>query len=233
LTAHKDRRTALVVFGVIVMLMGVACGLIGFGLVMAPARTLPSSEAGPVGPVPGALLFGSLSVTNIALGFGSVQARRWARALLFVISAYWLAVGIVMIPLVAVVMPRMMASLAAQRPPGPPDVTAAGMISIVAIPGIVLILLSGTLAAFYASRNVRLIVLHTLVVASWITTLLIVGPDEMMGPAMRTLKTSEQIKIGAMMAGIMPWVPLACMVPYLGFMIWTRRHFWSRARAEP
>jgi hypothetical protein len=67
--------------------------------------------------------------------------------------------------------------------------------------------------------------------ASWLSTQLIVGPDEWARHMNAAARTPEQSQALAAMADITPWFLPACTVSFLAFAIWTGRHFWSRARS--
>ena len=62
LPAHKDRRTALIVFGILVLLLGMALGLIELVLLSAPPGTPRARTAADSAP-----LLGSMGLMNIIL----------------------------------------------------------------------------------------------------------------------------------------------------------------------
>jgi hypothetical protein len=79
-TAFKDRRTALMIFGVLEILLGCFC------VFMIPLLFLGQAmQRGVTGAPPGyrillpaAAAYATLAVVFIWLGIGSILARRWA-----------------------------------------------------------------------------------------------------------------------------------------------------------
>lgn len=115
---HADRSTGLVVFGVGQIILGLLTALmiplVALGAVM--------SRLGPGGSMrPGQLLsatatYGFLAAVLVTLGIGSVQYRRWARALTLITSWYWLLMGALITVLLTAVLPvAMRAALQAQQ----------------------------------------------------------------------------------------------------------------------
>src|ERR1035438_7524559 len=105
---YKDRSTGLILFGILTLLLGCLAGLFVpmmlFGQ-LAAARTtqVPTSFATML---PGMAVYGMLAVALIWLGIGSIQARRWARALLLIFSWSWLLMGIVALIVMGFVIDR-------------------------------------------------------------------------------------------------------------------------------
>ncbi|MEO8204932.1 MAG: hypothetical protein ABI615_02035 [Chthoniobacterales bacterium] len=94
----KDRMVGLVIFGILTILLGLIClVLVGF---MTFAMSLAAKSS------PGVInwqtqsmvmgIYGSIAGINIWLGIGSIMARRWARAVLLILSWSWLVMGIFM-----------------------------------------------------------------------------------------------------------------------------------------
>lgn len=100
----KDRRTGLVVFGILEILLGGLCALLivlllfVFVLASRSATVRTPGGYGFVGEVHGlgvaATLYGLLAVAFVWLGIGSIRCRRWARALSLILSWSWLLGGI-------------------------------------------------------------------------------------------------------------------------------------------
>src|SRR5258707_10310422 len=90
----KDRGTGLIVFGIFEILIGFFCLLL-VGLMMF-LQHLPKPPGTPEMDfrtmIPSFIIYGALAIGFVWLGIGSIQARRWARDLLLVGSAGWLAV---------------------------------------------------------------------------------------------------------------------------------------------
>ncbi len=95
---YKDRKTGLIIFGVLTMGIG---GLVALLVpLMIFSATMSTKELGSdqVGKIvgPAIAFYGLLAVVLIWLGIGSTMARRWARALLLIFSWTWLILGLIM-----------------------------------------------------------------------------------------------------------------------------------------
>ena len=136
---HADRSTGLAVFGIGQIILGLLTAL------MIPLVALGAvvSHLGPGGTMrPGQLLsaaatYGFLAAVFITLGIGSVQYRRWARALTLIISWYWLLMGALITVLLTAVMPVAMrtAMQAQQNRAGAPsaEISTGAMAVIVTL----------------------------------------------------------------------------------------------------
>src|SRR5215207_4853459 len=89
--AYRDRRTGLIVFGIIEIIIGLFLLLFVFlmiaGMMMgnaAGART----ELKMI--LPNLVMYPLLAAAFICLGIGSMIRRRWARALSLIVSWSWL-----------------------------------------------------------------------------------------------------------------------------------------------
>lgn len=155
---YKDRSVGLAVFGVLLMVMGGLCALavplMIVGLVMAMMG--PGAPPGFVlrTMVPGLMLYAIAAVVFIWVGFGSYQARRWARALILVLSWIWLVSGIGGMVFWAVFMPHFLNQMAGTRgmPPGGIVGMAIGMSVFMAV---IYLILPGVFVLFYQSRHVK------------------------------------------------------------------------------
>ncbi len=98
-TEFKDRKAGLIVFGILLIIIGVACLLIVFFtlLSMIVVAVFDDGSAAPINVgimISTGLFYVLLVVWFIWMGIGSIQARRWARALVLVSSWIWLIGGI-------------------------------------------------------------------------------------------------------------------------------------------
>ncbi len=112
----KDRRTGLITFGILEILLGVLCVLLS-GLMVLSQVMLSRTTATPLNwqmILPAIFMYLGIAVVFVWLGIGSIQCRGWARALMLIIAWIWLCVGIVMVPVMAVMMPRILS----YAPPG-------------------------------------------------------------------------------------------------------------------
>ncbi|MCX6997323.1 MAG: hypothetical protein NTV49_09595, partial [Kiritimatiellaeota bacterium] len=129
LPGYQDRRTGLMVSGILVIVLG---GLIAL---MIPFMLLGQLMAGHVPGVeplplrfmlPAVCIYLELAVAFIWLGIGAVLCRRWARALLLVFSWMWLIGGLAGVVAAAFVLPQIF-----DHPqPGMPPLPAAARIMI-------------------------------------------------------------------------------------------------------
>src|ERR1035441_9175590 len=86
---YKDRSTGMVIFGILTLLLVCLAGLLVplmlFGQMMA-AKAPNAPPVNHAAMLPGIAVYGLLAVALVWLGIGSIQKRRWARALLFIFS---------------------------------------------------------------------------------------------------------------------------------------------------
>lgn len=114
--AHRDRGTGLVIFGVFQIILGLLAALmvplVALGAFMS--RLAPGGTMRPGQFLSGAATYGFAAVALLALGIGSVQMKRWARALTLVTSWYWLIMGALVTVLLTAELPVTMRSVLAQ-----------------------------------------------------------------------------------------------------------------------
>ena len=158
---YKNRSTGLVVFGILTLLLGCLIGL--FTLLMAFSLVLPkSSSATPVNPSAILLamsIYGSMAVAFAWLGIGSIMARRWARALLLILSWYWLLTGILMTASMPFFMAKTFENLPPNAKTGHP-VMSHGVITDMIVGmesffGVFFVLTPAIWIFFYGSRHVK------------------------------------------------------------------------------
>ncbi len=157
ITEFKDRHGGLIGFGILVILIGCVCALfvplMFWGQAMAAGRTGGAPNYRMM--IPGAITYGVLAVSFIWLGIGSIMARRWARALLLILSWAWLVIGVIMIGWMAFLLPRIFQ----QPPPGghpmPEGALTIALVVTLAIMGVMFVVLPGLLVLFYRSRHVK------------------------------------------------------------------------------
>lgn len=154
---YKDRKTGLVVFGIMTLLLGLVCALFVplmiFGASVAPKGS-PSQDMRAI--VPGILVYGMLAVALIWLGIGSIKARRWARALLLIFSWGMLVVGVLTIAFMVVWMPKIIEASSAAAPAGqaaPPMDFIMGF--TIAFMAFFMVVLPGVWVFFYQSPHVK------------------------------------------------------------------------------
>jgi hypothetical protein len=163
--AYRDRGTGMVIFGVVQIILGLLAAL------MIPLVALGAfvSRLGPAGAMrPGQFLSGVatyafIAAALLALGIGSVQMKRWARALTLVTSWYWLVMGALVTVLLTAVLPVMMRGALAQMKQGgansPSPELSAGIMAvfltlIIVFMAFFLVLLPIAFVIFYGRKDV-------------------------------------------------------------------------------
>ncbi len=140
---YRDRRTALLIAGVLEILLGVGSWLMA-ALMIWVASKVAAQGAGSTGSmVPGMAVYGIAGLVFVILGVGSIRARRWARALWLVVSSFWLISGV----FAAAVVALLMASVA--------GVESILLIAILSFFAVFMIGLPASLLAFYRSPHVK------------------------------------------------------------------------------
>jgi hypothetical protein len=153
----KDRRTGLMVFGILEILLGSLAALMVplmiVGQVMAAKVT---QEPMPLRQlIPGAVVYGLVAAVLICLGIGSCKIRRWARALSLVVSWSWLATGILTMAAMALFLPSILNAPQPQGQALPESARLVVMIASMLFMGIFFIAVPGVLVFFYQSRHVK------------------------------------------------------------------------------
>ena len=146
---HQDRSVLLFAFGLAELVFGVFALFLTALLVVR----LCIGEPEPAMLVPAILGHLLLGVYYVAAGIGSIQARRWARPVVVVVSWLWLLTGVAALALAAVFLPGMMAQA---RPPG----VDAEMLSVAqgcgfAVLTVLCVVLPGIFLSVYGSAGVR------------------------------------------------------------------------------
>lgn len=161
---YYDRSTGLVVFGVLTIGMGCLCAL-AVPLMFLGAAFSAKTPGGSIpmwSLTPSIIMYGVMAVAFIWLGIGSIRARRWARALLLILSWSWLGIGVIAMIMMAFLLPRIMLNIPVPAT-GTADHTAAfqtamkiGMAFAFVIDGIIFVVIPAIWTFFYNSRHVKL-----------------------------------------------------------------------------
>jgi hypothetical protein len=158
---YRDRRTGLIIFGVLVAALG------GILLLFVPLMILalfvaPTTNAVPPPPqmvIPGVVFCLLLATCFIWLGIGSMLCRRWARAILLVLSWSWLVMGIAGMIYLAILLPQVTSAIDAAQPPGskpiPPELKTAILVMQAIFSFVLYVILPGVLVLFYRSKHVK------------------------------------------------------------------------------
>lgn len=157
----KDRKAGLVVFGIFTIIGGCVCALFVLLVAVAPILAAKSPNPSPVTPniLPGVMMYGVLAIAFVWLGVGSIMTRRWARALLAIISWALLLVCICTLGIFALMAPHLKQAMIAAQPPNQPplpDSVQNGMIiGVFGFFGLVGLVGPLIWALFYSGRNVK------------------------------------------------------------------------------
>src|ERR1700722_20449996 len=169
--AYRDRGTGLVIFGVFQIILGLLAALmvplVALGAFMS--RLAPGGSMRPGQFLSGVASYAFIAVALVALGIGSVQMKRWARALTLVISCYWLITGVLITVLLTAMLPVTMRSALAQvqqnAPAGPSPQISTGVMAVILTLIIIfaaffLIAVPVAFVIFYSRRDVAETVRH-------------------------------------------------------------------------
>jgi hypothetical protein len=155
----KDRKTALLVFGVLEIVFGALCSLMVpfmmFGMlttVVLEESSTPSTDARMIAP--SMLFYILLAVWLIVMGIGSAMARRWARALVLVTSWLWFITGIVASAVMWWMLPDMYDE-AIKSNQMPQEVVNVVKFVTFGFSAIIYLFIPGALICFYGSKHVK------------------------------------------------------------------------------
>jgi len=153
---YKDRSTGLVVFGICTILLGCLAALcVPLVLFGQAASARAAGTPTPISTLlPVVSIYGVLAVVLVWLGIGSLVARRWARALLLILSWSWLIIGVITSACMVFVLPKILAKGAGGQPMPPAAVGIVAAVTAVIL-GVFFLLLPGVWAFFYQSRHVK------------------------------------------------------------------------------
>jgi hypothetical protein len=160
---YQDRSRGLVVFGVIQIVLGLLAALmvplVAFGAFLT--RFTPGASMRPAQYISGMATYAVIAAVLFALGIGSVQTRRWARALTLVISWYWLITGVLVTALMTAVLPMTMRTVlhAQQNATGQSATPPAGVMAviltvIIVLAAVLLIVVPVAFVVFYGGDEV-------------------------------------------------------------------------------
>jgi hypothetical protein len=190
---YRDRSTALVIFGVAQIILGLLAALMVplIGLSAFLTRAAPGGGVRPVQLVSSAGVYLFAAGILIALGVGSVQAKRWARALTLVISWYWMIAGFLVTILLTAVLPVMMRGVlrAQQNATGAPTGNASTGVMAVILTVMIsfcaffAVVVPFAFVVFYSRKNVQETCRHRNPNESWTdrTPLPVLGASVILG----------------------------------------------------
>ena len=158
---YKDRRGWLIVFGVVEILIGclmlLMIAAVVFGMRHLPETTPASPVMSTTAIVTIAVAFyGALAVLFVSVGIGSIQARRWARLTMLIVSWIWLAQGVLGTAMMAFMVPMIMENARQQsRTPMPAEFDSVFRVVMLSIMGFFFIVLPLIFVLFYSGKNVK------------------------------------------------------------------------------
>ncbi len=159
--AYTDRGTGLVIFGVVQIILGLLTALmVPFVLLGAFVGRL--AQGGGMRPgqiISGAATYTLAAAALLTLGIGSVQMKRWARALTLVTSWYWLIMGALITVLMTAVLPVAMKGALAQISQSGADAPSPGMSA--GIMAVVLTLIIVFMAFFLIAVPIAFVVFYS------------------------------------------------------------------------
>ena len=235
--AYKNRTVGLIIFGIWTILLGSLTGLnAAFVLFTRVAvANVTHQPANVAALLPVLFIYGGLAVTLIWLGIGSILCRRWARALLLVLSWSGLIVGILTVAGLAFVLPDAAQNLPAAtvngKPVNYPQVMTAMMVIVFGVLGVLFVILPAVWAFFYSSRHVKATCEARDPVTRWTDAcpLPVLGLCVWLAPAVPMMPIMGIANHGVMpffgmflvgMPGSLIWVALAAVRGYASWLLY-------------
>jgi hypothetical protein len=153
----KDRRTSLIVFGILQILLGCLCVLLTAAMVFGQAM-VARTTGNPMDIrllLPVLVIYCGLAAVFVSLGVGSMKCRRWARALTLVLAWPWLCTGLISVPIFAVLLPKMLAGSLPQGQALPPGTAAVIFTVQLIVISVLFILIPLALVLTYRGPHVK------------------------------------------------------------------------------
>jgi hypothetical protein len=152
----RDRSAWLTAFGILTIILGAFCALssVGFLFGQVFAKYNPDLRGMP-GLGYAAALYGCLAAVFIWLGIGSIKARRWARALLAILSWGGLVFGGISVIFSVFLLPRVMASGFPSGEKLPPGFMPLMMAFSVVVSIVLYVVIPAVAGFFYSSKDAK------------------------------------------------------------------------------
>ena len=175
---YHDRGPGLMIFGVVQIILGLLAALMvplmGLGAFMS--RLTPGGGMRLGQFISGVATYIFIAAALLALGIGSVQMKRWARALTLVTSWYWLITGSLITVMITAMLPVTMRSALAQMqrttPGGPSPAATTGVMAVILtlviiFAAVFLVLVPIAFVVFYSRKDVAETVRHRDPIERW------------------------------------------------------------------
>jgi len=148
----EHKRTGLTLFGILWILVGLFLGLMAVFVVVSIVAAPPTSGGPPAKMmIPAVLMYAVAGAVFIALGVGSIMAKRWARSLILALSWMWLVIGVLTAASMFFVLPKMFGTLPPEQAAAKPFIIGCAAIMIF----IFFLLLPGGAILFYRNPKVK------------------------------------------------------------------------------
>ncbi|HEV2501383.1 MAG TPA: hypothetical protein VGY31_17560 [Terriglobia bacterium] len=155
--AYKDRRGWLTAFGVAEILIACLFLLLALLMLLIPF-TRPPGQAPVVTPqmqvgmkIFGFAVYAGFAALFLLIGIGSIMRKNWARITMLVVSALWLAAGVLATVVIMLMMPTLMHT-AGQIPPATQRWIFGVMTTMMAI---LMIVIPAIFLFFYSRKSVK------------------------------------------------------------------------------
>lgn len=154
--SYKDRRNALMVAGILQIVMGAGAWLMAL-LSAVVAQAASRQGVSSASMVPGVIFYLGIGAIFVALGIGTIRARRWARSIWLVFSAGWLVFGVLGGVAMGYWMPRMFQGLAGGGggPTAPPGVFVIILVVTFSFAAVFLFVVPLCFLLFFRSPHVK------------------------------------------------------------------------------
>lgn len=152
--AFRDRRGPLLVAGILEIVMG-ACAVMMAGMMVLAVAMQEAQGVSTAGVAPGVVMYVMVGALFIALGIGSIRAKRWVRALWLVISGGWLVCGVLATISMAVFLPALYRNPPDFQNAPPPGAMAVILTMAILVLTVIMVVLPLAIFLFYRSPHVK------------------------------------------------------------------------------
>ncbi len=228
----KNRKTGLILFGILLLIMGGLCALmLGFSIL---ALNLSQSHGATTPPLSSMIIaytvYAVLASVFIWLGIGSMTAKRWARALILIGSWITLIVGVFLLVFIATVMPGFFDQLN-QSGELEPQVMAIIQTIFYAFFAFIMVILPGIFILFYQSNHVKATCEHLDAHERWtdkcplpVLALSIIFVSTIPSMLINLAHSAVIPVFGIFLSGIPGTILFLIVIVYLGFLAWGTYH---------